>query len=270
MSKEAIPANSSERNFLSELAARAADFKELSKQMHEESKESKELMKQRIEELMKQKIEDIKEIEKQKYEIERLKNEIKQQREQHQSELQRLKDKHDVELGGIGKQSDISEAINTDLDSNETIKVPAIASGLALVQTSSSFAPDHDVSRIRLGFSDFRVGSGCWCAATNDTNQYVQVSSTVSRTWVSISTQGRHNCDQWVKSYFISYTDNGLDWIMAEDGKVFTGNNDKATVVSYDFAKPFVAKSVRIHIATWQIHISMRMELYYKDMKKGY
>lgn len=63
----------------------------------------------------------------------------------------------------------------------------------------------------------------------------------------------------------IHYSNNGRDWFVADNGKLFPGNKDRHTVVTHDFLNPFTARCVRIVPTDWHDHISLRCEVYYCD-----
>ena len=145
--------------------------------------------------------------------------------------------------------------------------IPAIESGMN-VTASSVWGPETDTSRIRLNFGGNREGSPCWCAASNDMNQWVQVSSLIPKRWVKISTQGKADVDsglQFVTSYRILYSPNARSWFYADNGRIFIGTSDNIQVVTHLFDEPFLAKIVRLEPVTWNIHISLRMEIYYTE-----
>lgn len=158
----------------------------------------------------------------------------------------------------------VSDDITAELLPRVPGLIPAIESGM-IVTASSVWAPGYDTSRIRLNFSGNREGSASWCAASNDVNQWVQVSSFKVKRWVKISTQGRGDQDQYVSSYRILYSPNGLSWFYADNGKVFKANINNTQVVTNTFDEPFLAKVVRLEPVTWKNHISLRMEAYYTD-----
>jgi hypothetical protein len=39
--------------------------------------------------------------------------------------------------------------------------------------------------------------------------------------WIGVVTQGRPTQDQWVTQYQVSYTLDGQDWMLVDDGKIF-------------------------------------------------
>lgn len=52
-------------------------------------------------------------------------------------------------------------------------------------------------------------GASSWSAGQNDENQWIQIDLDKILTLTKIVTQGRHNSDQWVKSYLVSYSLDG-------------------------------------------------------------
>ncbi|XP_031564428.1 lactadherin-like [Actinia tenebrosa] len=111
--------------------------------------------------------------------------------------------------------------------------------------------------------------SWCWSSSLLKAGEYLQVFLDGEFNVDGVATQGRppKTLDlQWVKSYTISYSLNGTDWMeYEEDGtstpKIFEANSDGTTIVKHKLT-PFKAKFVRIVVQTWHTHISLRMELY--------
>ena len=59
---------------------------------------------------------------------------------------------------------------------------------------------------------------GGWAAKNIDLNQWIQVEFETSYKITSIQTQGRSDMAQWVKSYKVGYSWNGIDWKIYKDG----------------------------------------------------
>ncbi len=98
-----------------------------------------------------------------------------------------------------------------------------------------------------------------WSAQTNDANQYLQIDLGKVRPVDAILTQGRHNANQWVTSYRLSYSLDGNTWI--DYPPVLTGNTNQTTVVKNVLTTPFSARYVRIRPVTYSTHMSMRVEI---------
>ena len=152
------------------------------------------------------------------------------------------------------------------IDSDGGIIYPGAQSGILSVTSSGNWDRDHGPDRSRLDYS-FRPGSGCpcWASGLLDGNQFLQFSSPIPFYTHRIATHGRTDgCGQWITSYRIMYTIDGLNWIMYNNGDILRGNSDKSTIVEYRLS-PFLARSVRINVVTWNEHISTRAELFISD-----
>jgi len=68
-----------------------------------------------------------------------------------------------------------------------------------------------------------------------------------------------------VKSYKVTYSNDGITWLEADGGKTFKGNKNQKAKVLRNFDTPFTARTIRIHPVTWKKHISMRFEAYYLE-----
>ena len=90
------------------------------------------------------------------------------------------------------------------------------------ITASSAHDSFHVASNARLNFSPGNIFSaGCWSAHGNDLNQpWLQVDFQEKVTVIKVATQGRyfdgihyiHNHYQWVKTYSLSYSHNGVDF----------------------------------------------------------
>jgi len=143
--------------------------------------------------------------------------------------------------------------------------IPALASGAAFPTSSSEWDTGHRADRCILNYKTAVSGCNAWGAGSNDVNQWLQIGGfAVPVTCVSVSTQGRYQVGHWIKNYTVSYSNNGIDWIHADNGKIFQGNTDSETIVTQKFEKPFNALAVRINPTEWVGHICLRCELYFK------
>jgi len=136
----------------------------------------------------------------------------------------------------------------------------------------------HAAHQGRLNFQEVveRGGakkSGSWSALKKDQNQWLQVDLLRQESVVtSVATQGRnrnslwgkHN--QWVKSYKLQYSNNGVDFEYYKDArqnsaKVFAGNNDRDSIVRHYLNPPIRARYIHFQPIAWNVHISMRVGL---------
>ena len=78
--------------------------------------------------------------------------------------------------------------------------------------------------------------------------------------------QGRGDADEWVTTFKVGYTLNGVIWDNVEEGKVFTANNDRNSKVKISFKDPIYARVIRIYPQTWNGFISLRFDAIYVDI----
>ena len=100
----------------------------------------------------------------------------------------------------------------------------------------------------------------CWAAQRNDGNQWIQVTSAIKRKWIGVVTQGRGNAYQWVTSYKVEYSNDGVNWSEVDDGFSFPGNTDRNTHVKHWFDTPVTARSIRLLPKSWKNHVSLRFD----------
>jgi len=109
------------------------------------------------------------------------------------------------------------------------------------------------------------LAGNSWSAGVVDTNQWFSVNLGAKAVVTAIATQGRENSDQWVKSYTISFSEDGNSFVPYEEeaqSVEFGANSDRSTVVVNTVKNAFMAQFVRIQPKTWAGHISMRTEVY--------
>jgi F5/8 type C domain len=65
--------------------------------------------------------------------------------------------------------------------------------------------------------------TNAWCAGVLDTKQWAGVSLIIPRKVVKIATRARKHdsYNQWVTSYRVQYTLDGITWQFAENGKLY-------------------------------------------------
>ena len=98
-----------------------------------------------------------------------------------------------------------------------------------------------------------------WSAKTNDRQQWYQIDAVVAVCVSGVITQGRYNADQWIKSFYISHSLDGVTWNRLD--KLFNGNTDRDTYSIAKFEVPVKARYIRFHPNAWHSHISMRADL---------
>ena len=88
------------------------------------------------------------------------------------------------------------------------------------ITASSQWTNTHDPTRARLNLKDSTSKEGAWSAAKNDVNQWIQVDFKNQTTVTNILTQGRncYNNYQWVTSYTVYYSNDGIDFTPYQKG----------------------------------------------------
>ncbi|XP_053342158.1 neuropilin 1b isoform X3 [Clarias gariepinus] len=129
---------------------------------------------------------------------------------------------------------------------------------------SSKYNPSWSPSRSRLNYH-----SNGWTPSEDSTRQWIQVDLGFLRYVLAIGTQGAISKESkkayYVKSYKVSISTNGEDWILVKDGmkhKVFQGNHNATDEVRTNFPKPTLTRFIRIRPLTWEQGICMRFEIY--------
>ncbi|XP_028411992.1 lactadherin-like [Dendronephthya gigantea] len=133
------------------------------------------------------------------------------------------------------------------------------------ITASSNWNNNHRGANGRLNFTPHSGRTGAWSALSNDINQWLQVNFQRLALIAGISTQGRSDYNQFVRSYTISFSKTGgyfTYYTQREATKEFQGNSDQNTIVHRKVIPPISARFVRLHPTTWQNHISMRVEFY--------
>lgn len=81
------------------------------------------------------------------------------------------------------------------------------------ITSSSEWSSTHAPSLARLNRVKQGYKAGSWSAKTNDVNQWLQVELGSEYTkGTRIATQGRNDYDQWVKTYKLQYSNDGLNF----------------------------------------------------------
>lgn len=137
----------------------------------------------------------------------------------------------------------------------------------AQITASSEYDENHAAVQGRLNFKAFGYKTGAWSARTNNIYQWLQVDLGKYRVVTGIATQGRNIGYQWVTSYDLEYSEDGVTFVYyKEEGqsspKRFSGNTDSESIVYHKLHPPIQARFIRLRPATYYSHISLRMELY--------
>ncbi|XP_075924099.1 uncharacterized protein LOC142925116 [Petromyzon marinus] len=84
-----------------------------------------------------------------------------------------------------------------------------------------------------------------WSPSSDDNSPYIEVKIPPGSTFVGIITEGNPEQPQWVSKYEISYTTDGVHWVVID--KVFEGNHDSTTEQT-NYVVPSIPDIVAIRI----------------------
>ena len=88
------------------------------------------------------------------------------------------------------------------------------------ITASSWLSSEHMPFYGRMGRN---IGHGAWCAAVNDTNQFLEIDLGIEHMITKIITEGKyrlskdHLGEAWVKEFFISYSTGLEHWSYVKD-----------------------------------------------------
>ncbi|XP_046732976.1 neuropilin-1a-like isoform X2 [Silurus meridionalis] len=132
------------------------------------------------------------------------------------------------------------------------------------ITASSQYNPSWSPFRSRLNYYE-----NGWTPSEDSTREWIQVDLGFLRHVSAIGTQGAISKETkkayYIKTYKVSISTNGEDWIMVKDGnkhKVFLGSHNPTDEVRAFFPKPTLTRYIRIRPMTWEQGICMRFELY--------
>ncbi|XP_055791990.1 EGF-like repeat and discoidin I-like domain-containing protein 3 isoform X1 [Salvelinus fontinalis] len=115
---------------------------------------------------------------------------------------------------------------------------------------------------------DNQAKVNAWTAATNDQNQWIQVDLLVPTKVTGVVTQGAKDFGrvQFVRSYKLAYSNDGLRWTTYQDqtqhkDKVFQGNVENDTHRKNSVQPPIYGRFLRLIPWSWYGRITLRMEL---------
>ncbi|XP_044165883.1 receptor-type tyrosine-protein phosphatase mu-like isoform X8 [Acropora millepora] len=102
-----------------------------------------------------------------------------------------------------------------------------------------------------------------WCAQTNDNNPYIQIDLQSLHVICAVSTQGNSKADEWVETYTVQTSTDGVHWTDYDDDghpKIFIGNTDRDSEAKSILG--VVTRWLRIVGKTKHNRFCMRAELF--------
>ncbi|XP_016303779.1 neuropilin-1a-like [Sinocyclocheilus anshuiensis] len=132
------------------------------------------------------------------------------------------------------------------------------------ITASSQYNPSWSPLRSRLNFPE-----NGWTPSDDSVREWIQVDLGFLRYVTAIGTQGAISKETkkayYVKTYKISVSSNGEDWIILKDKTkhmVFHGNQNPTDEVRARLPKPTLTRYLRIRPLSWEQGICMRFEVY--------
>ena len=80
------------------------------------------------------------------------------------------------------------------------------------LSASSSWDANHTPELSRFNKIPPKGKAGAWCARSSNGNQWLQLYFGRETTVTKVAIQGRHNYNQWVMSFSLSYSVDGIHW----------------------------------------------------------
>ena len=117
----------------------------------------------------------------------------------------------------------------------------------AQISASSEYDSKHAAIQGRLNFQASDGKSGAWTAKNTDQNQWLQADLGNSKNITQLATQGRNGNNQWVTSYKVEYSNNGVSFYCYQEHGA-----DKVCEFSYTcFVHPAVNLVRPVQLKFW-------------------
>ena len=88
------------------------------------------------------------------------------------------------------------------------------------ITASTEYNAAYVATNGRLNFKAGGGKTGAWSALRNDLHQWLQVDLGAKTEVTGIQIQGRQDADQWVTSFTISYSNDGITYTFYQNSKV--------------------------------------------------
>jgi len=92
--------------------------------------------------------------------------------------------------------------------------------------------------------------------------EWIQVDLSTVAMVEAVATQGRDDWTEWMTSYSLQYSMDGVNFEDYQQGIVLPGNSDQHTVVKNDLNITMTARFIRLLPKTYHYHMTLRLELY--------
>nr|XP_006824190.1 PREDICTED: uncharacterized protein LOC100375643 [Saccoglossus kowalevskii] len=131
--------------------------------------------------------------------------------------------------------------------------------GIAMrIELYGEYTPDTE-------YASIDGESETWCMDDAVNSDYFEIDLSVDSTINMMASRGTAPNSGYMKTYYISYSDDGSSWSdYLENGetKLFNGNFDASTVVKNTLSNPFTARYIRFHPQSWEDSLCMSVEVF--------
>ena len=117
--------------------------------------------------------------------------------------------------------------------------------------THNNAAPGTLLARSTLGSAQ------AWGPSSNVIGQWMQIDLGTAKRVAGIVTQGRADSDQWVQSYKVQYSTDGITFTEVAS-TTFVGNTDRNSKVTATLPRTVQARYVRLLPQSWRAYMCMR------------
>ncbi|XP_054713671.1 uncharacterized protein LOC129223130 [Uloborus diversus] len=131
--------------------------------------------------------------------------------------------------------------------------------------TDHQFSASSENSELSTAANSRFSLDSAWSPEKDDKNSFLQIDLLVPMKLTGIVTRGDANNQQWVKTFFVSYSNDSINWkkVQNTDGraKEFIANKDDDSPVINTFPIPINSRYVRVLPTDWHRWVSMKVEL---------
>ena len=104
-----------------------------------------------------------------------------------------------------------------------------------------------------------------WAAGFSNNSTYLQFGSSIPFKFHKIRISGRKGLYQFIKSFNLAYSLNGINWTDYNSGEVLIANINDSDPVD-QVLDPFIARAVRIYSQSWNDSIGCRLEWFISNL----
>ena len=104
-----------------------------------------------------------------------------------------------------------------------------------------------------------------WTAGYSNTNTYLQFGSSIPFKFHKIRLSGRKGFFQFIKSFKIRYSLDGINWTDYNNGQILIANENQFDPTD-QVLNPFIARAARIYAQSWNDSIGCSLEWFISDI----